>query len=79
MAIEIKSQQLAQKSLEIEMGHLAQAQIKKPQENFPSEKNNPMQLLKITIRSGKDMIDVLSKRNHEVKVELSTPKHKKSN
>lgn len=70
MAEEFKNQQLSQKNLKTQLGQLAQVYNTRPQGGFPSDSKNHNQVMEITLRSCRDLIDKPPKENHEVQAEL---------
>lgn len=49
---------------------LDQVQNSRPQDGLPSEKKIPKQVMKITLSSGRDLIDLPPKKSKDVQVEL---------
>lgn len=70
MAAQIKIQQLSQKNLETQLGNLAQEQNTRPQGVFASDRENLKQVMAITLRTGRDIIDRPLNKNSEVQSEL---------
>lgn len=72
MASELKNKQLATRDLEKQMGQIAVAQHNRPQGGLPNDiDKNPWQVMDISLRSGKQLADALTKeRKNEVQPEL---------
>lgn len=54
----------------MQLGKFSQAQNNRPQGGFPSDTENPNQVIAITLGSGRDTIDRPPKKNQEVQENL---------
>lgn len=66
MVAEIKNFQHAQKNLETLLEQLAQAQNTKPQGGLISDTKNLNQAMEITLRIGRDLIDIPPNKTKEM-------------
>lgn len=77
MVVVIKNKQLAQKNVKTQLGQLSQALFIIPQGGLPSDTEYPMQVIIITLSSGRDLFDRTLSKNKKVKAKLASQSKEK--